>query len=124
VKIRISPLDRLFSKMIRRRDGFRCQRCGAQHAENSMGLHAAHIFGRGRYSTRFHPDNVWSLCYGCHAFIDSHPHDKIAWGMKKLGTKKYNALRRLSDQPARFGQVERRRLREALRRCGLAAHEG
>ena len=89
-----------------------------------MGLHAAHIFGRGRYSVRFHPDNVVALCFACHMRLDSQPEEKIAWAKKRLGAKKYNALRRLSDQPAKFGQVERRQLREALRRCGLAAHEG
>lgn len=64
-----NKLDKLFSKYIRVRAHFTCQRCGAKHAENSCGLHCHHIVGRGKgYSTRWLSSNGISLCYGCHRF--------------------------------------------------------
>jgi hypothetical protein len=64
--IKRDKADALFSKFIRHRDHWRCQRCGRQHAEGSQGLHASHFYGRRGESTRFDPQNVDAVCYGCH----------------------------------------------------------
>ncbi len=66
--IKITPADAALSKCVRERSGWLCDRCGAQHEENSSGLHAAHWHSRGNWFTRFDPANLLALCYGCHSF--------------------------------------------------------
>lgn len=65
--IKITPADSAFSKCVRARAGYKCQRCGAQHDKTSRGLHCSHHHRRGHWGIRFHPDNAESLCYGCHS---------------------------------------------------------
>jgi late competence protein required for DNA uptake (superfamily II DNA/RNA helicase) len=66
-----STADILFSKYIRKRANYTCQRCGAVHEENSQGLHCAHVFTRGGYLLRHDERNALCLCYGCHQWFDS-----------------------------------------------------
>lgn len=93
--------DIRFSKMIRERDGYTCQRCGAVHVPNSQGLHSAHCFGRGRLATRHDPDNACALCYGCHRFIDQNKAEKEALFRSLIGDDRYEALERRSNMTLR-----------------------
>ena len=36
---------------------------------------------------RFDEDNVCSLCFGCHSYLDSHPYEKIEFFKQRLGDK-------------------------------------
>lgn len=56
----VTKADSLFSKWVRERDG-KCVRCG-----KTTNLQASHFWPRAWSSTRFDPENVDSLCYGCH----------------------------------------------------------
>ena len=84
--------DARFSVQIRQRDRFTCRRCGQAHAQNSMGLHCAHMFTRRIMATRFDPENAVALCYGCHSYIDSHPEEKLAYFRGILGDDRFDAL--------------------------------
>lgn len=64
--IKLRKADVEFSKYIRTRDGWCCQRCHKKYTPPTQGLHCSHYFGRGRENTRFDPDNCIALCYGCH----------------------------------------------------------
>lgn len=99
--VRILPADAAFSKCVREAANWKCQRCGAQHQEKSMGLHCAHYQTRGKWGTRFEPDNVAALCYGCHSYIDSHPEEKTAWFEKHIGAERAQEVRRMGEIPAR-----------------------
>lgn len=90
--IKRKPADIRFSREIRARDNFTCQRCGRTHLPNSVGLHAAHYFTRRTQATRFDPDNALSLCYGCHQFVDSHPEDKRELWISRIGQERFDAL--------------------------------
>ena len=90
VKIRAS--DSYFSKCIRERAEWKCERCGAQHKEGSMGLHCSHYYGRGTWSTRFDKDNCEALCYGCHSFMGANPAMHEQRIREKLGPYAYDAL--------------------------------
>ncbi len=90
--IRRTAQDIAFSRMIRERDDFTCQRCGSVHLPNSRGLHCAHMFTRRTKATRFDPDNAMALCYGDHQFLDSHPEEKEALFREKLGDEAFDAL--------------------------------
>ena len=91
--------DRRFSLMVRERDHFTCQRCGAVHMPTSQGLHSAHMFGRGKPATRLDPENSCALCYGCHRHLDTHPDLKREFFRLRLGDDVFEALELRSNRP-------------------------
>lgn len=98
--------DARWSKAVRTRDGFRCVRCGKKHAENSFGLHAAHVFSRGYKGlrpgfekhtgdgccARHDLENGHAACYGCHRYLDQHGDEKKRFFRELLGDEAYDAL--------------------------------
>ncbi len=86
-RIKIEPADRLFSQFIRKRDKWRCVRCGRQHEEGSATLGCSHYWGRVHRSTRFDPDNWDSLCnLPCHRLWEGEERDEyMRFMIKKLG---------------------------------------
>ena len=90
--------DSIFSKIVRTRDKFTCQRCGSVHLLNSSGLHNSHFFSRGKWNTRYDLENCESLCYGCHRYFDGHKNEYRKWKIKRLGKKKFEALELRSNQ--------------------------
>jgi hypothetical protein len=84
--------DIRFSRMIRERDRWTCQRCGKVYDPSSMGLHAMHMFSRRIKATRLDPENACAGCYGCHQYLDSHPNEKLAFFRERLGDERFDAL--------------------------------
>ena len=87
MKVRIDPLDKLFSYYIRLRAMQRvggCERCLAKK-ENYKSLDCAHFDGRSRKSVRWDSDNAVGLCSGCHFYLDGHPLEKVDWFKHHLG---------------------------------------
>lgn len=96
MKIRINKADRVFSQYIRLRDG-KCLRCSSRVEFNDKRLpvshQASHYFGRNRESTRFDPDNVDTLCYGCHQFWGSDNREAYrVFKVKQLGENGFKVL--------------------------------
>lgn len=85
-------LDALFSEFIRRRAGWRCEKCGANHTCNREYLDCSHFHRRALKSTRFDPDNCSALCRGCHEYFDTHKADYAEWKMKRLGPERFCEL--------------------------------
>ena len=77
--IKETPADKWFSRCIRERAGWKCERCGVQYTPPTGALHCSHVEGRGNWSVRFEPLNALALCYGCHRIIGSSPkgHEKL-----------------------------------------------
>lgn len=90
--IKRDAADIRFSKMIRERDGYTCQRCGKVYDPRSTGLHAMHMFSRRIKATRVDPENAAAGCYGCHAYLDSHANEKLAFFRELLGDSRFDAL--------------------------------
>lgn len=97
----ITPADAAFSKCVRTRAEWFCERCGTCYEHKPQGLHCSHYLGRGNWSTRFHPLNALALCYGCHQYVGSRPneHSDLMW--KLHGIVVVDGLRKLASQPAR-----------------------
>jgi len=92
-KIKLDPADIAFSKYIRTRDGWRCQRCHTRYIPPTKALHNSHYFGRARENTRFDPENCDSLCYGCHKFWGSDDKEGYRqFKIKQLGQKRFDLL--------------------------------
>lgn len=94
-KIKIDPADKAFSQWIRLRDGM-CLRCRIPVKLNPKGLpvslQASHFQGRGKENTRFDPDNVCSLCMGCHMYFTAHPAEHYLWQVERLGQVKVDEV--------------------------------
>jgi len=93
MRIKIDKADTAFSKYIRTRDKWTCQRCKTMYPEKHQGLHNSHYFGRGNECTRFDPENCIALCFGCHQAWDSNKEDYRDFKIKQLGEKRFKALR-------------------------------
>lgn len=92
-KVKIRREDSLFSKYIRNRDKWTCQRCHRTHEEGSRGMHCSHYWSRGKWGTRFDPENCDALCYACHMLWGGDRRSAYtAFKKKQLGIKRYNAL--------------------------------
>ena len=74
-KIKIKKMDSVFSKLIRGRVDYHCEKCETYYPPGvgRAGLHASHLWGRARQSTRFMPENVFSHCLGCHQAFTANP---------------------------------------------------
>ena len=92
MRIKVDKADQLFSRYIRTRDNWTCQRCFKKYEEGSQGLHNSHFWGRGHENTRFEPDNCDALCFGCHRYFTSNPGEYKDWKKGRLGAKRYDTL--------------------------------
>ena len=88
--------DNLWASLVKERDAYTCQRCQMVYPEGRrQGLHAHHIFGRGRRTTRHMLENGIALCFGCHLYCHSNPLEFHEWMQDRLGAG-YEDLRTLS----------------------------
>lgn len=94
MKIRIDPADVTFSKAIRTRDEWICQRCHTDYKKrNHRGLECSHYFGRGRENIRFDPENCDALCTGCHQVWGSDDKEGYRnFKIKQLGRNGFDKL--------------------------------
>jgi len=88
LRIRIDPLDELFSRYIRLRDNYTCQRCGVK----SKNVQCAHFHSRRKQQVRFDPDNACTLCMGDHLYLDSNPLEKVEFFQNRLGQVNFDLL--------------------------------
>lgn len=94
--IRIDAADKLFSQWIRLRDK-QCLRCHSFVEVNMAGMpishQASHFYGRGREGTRFEPDNVDTLCMGCHRIWGSDDREAYrTFKLMQLGQTRFDTL--------------------------------
>lgn len=96
----ITPADAAFSKYIRKRANYCCEKCGKQYAPNDKGLQCSHHFSRRYHNIRFDPDNALALCYNCHVFWYQKDIPEAAhWLESKIGKDKIDRLIVLKHLP-------------------------
>lgn len=81
--------------MIRERDG-KCVRCGKTEY-----LQCSHFWARAISATRFDPDNLDALCYGCH-----YGNRQEGWEYNKQGAYRTFKLNQLGEE--RYQALEER----------------
>jgi hypothetical protein len=95
MKVKIDLADKYFSQWIRLRD-MKCLRCGSPVKLNTKGLpithQASHFQGRGKENTRFDPNNVITLCTGCHMYFTANPAEHYQWQVERLGQQKVDEI--------------------------------
>jgi hypothetical protein len=80
VKIKIDPIDTLFSKMLRLIYPV-CQACRIR-----LSSQVHHYMGRRHQSVRFSVDNCWAVCFTCHRRF----HEKPEWGREMMQKRLLN----------------------------------
>jgi len=103
-KVKLFASDVIFSKYIRTRDGWKCQRCSKQYAPPTSALHCSHFWSRGNWSVRFDEENCEALCYGCHSYLGGNPTEHYDHKLAKLGKEKLDALQQRRNTPLKSGQ--------------------
>ena len=86
--------DAVFSDLVRCRNNYTCEMCDKEYPDSSTrgGLHCSHYFGRRHQSTRYHPDNGFCLCFGCHRKVEEDPKFHTEWVISRLGSGCYELL--------------------------------
>lgn len=90
-KIKARPDDILFSKYLRKRRKYKCEKCGVIYPEGK-GLQVSHFHGRRNESVRFDEENCDVLCFHDHQIFEENPALYTKWKLKKLGKAKYDRL--------------------------------
>jgi len=103
-KLKIFPSDSIWSKYIRTRDNWTCQRCNKKYAPPTSALHCSHFWSRGNWSVRFDFFNCQALCYGCHSYLGGNPQEHREFILNKLGQKEFDALQKRRNTPLKSGQ--------------------
>ena len=87
MSVKRSKYDDIFSKCIRERNNYTCEKCGIYTPEGKARLacHCAHIHGRASNATRWDADNAVCLCAACHREFTHHPTDFYRWLKDYLG---------------------------------------
>ena len=106
MRVRIDPLDTLFSECIRRRAMKRaggCERCltPKYDIEKEDGeifpawrqLDCAHLLGRWKKSIRWDEENAAGVCGGCHMVLDRDHQEKENFIISHLGPERYDLLK-------------------------------
>lgn len=114
--VKLLSCDTWFSKCVRERVNWHCERCGSYFPEghDRRGLHCSHYFGRGNWSTRFHPDNAFSHCYGCHQYLGSNPSLFKEWVIERLGEGRLEIVKDIKNDKS-LGRYAKRSKREIAR---------
>lgn len=68
-RLKRSNADIWFSKVVRTRDNWTCQRCQLPCEDNKGYLDCSHYFSRAMKSVRFDPENAVALCKKCHDYF-------------------------------------------------------
>lgn len=90
MKIKIDPLDVLFSKVIRTRAKGKCEYC--LKPKEFKELQTSHFHGRRKKSVRWDLDNAAGICFYCHRILTENPLEHTDWFKNRLGEKKFNDL--------------------------------
>jgi transposase-like protein len=91
VRISIDKRDTVFSKIVRLRARWNCDRCG-RFFNLGHGLQCSHFYGRRHRATRWAFDNAAAHCFACHNFLGENPIEFAAWVRKFLGDVRYEEL--------------------------------
>lgn len=94
MRIKLSPLDILFSNFIRLRAMKRvggCERCLTPKVEYTQ-LQCSHYHKRRKYSVRWDEDNCNGFCFGCHQYFEENRDEYTIWMTNLLGEERMNML--------------------------------
>ena len=102
-----TKLDKVFSDLVRERAEFTCERCGKYYpVGHRQGLDCSHFYGRRHRSTRWHPDNAFAHCRGCHQYLASNPAIFDKFARDSLGDTRYDWLMERHNQTVKYTKAD------------------
>lgn len=105
--------DAIFSDCIRIREN-QCERCELQFPDfpqvRDKNFQCSHFISRGHASTRFHPNNCFALCGGCHLILGRDPAEHYEFVLGKLGPVLLDDLRAKKHKPCRRRKADMAKL--------------
>jgi hypothetical protein len=103
-------LDSLWSELIKREAGNKCEVCGRNESINSH-----HIVGRRNLRLRWELYNGVSLCAGCHVFKTQSFHQNPIWAdewLRKNRSEDYKLVKQTMNEIKKWTMDEMLELRE------------
>ena len=96
--------DKVFSDLVRMRVNYTCEFCGKAYPESNtrMGLHCSHYYGRRHRGTRWHPDNGFCLCAGCHQALGENPEAHTKFVESELGEARLQIIREFAHSAVKL----------------------
>ena len=101
-----STADIWFSKCIRARDKYTCQRCFRVYPPDSTALHCSHHFSRRHRTVRFDCLNAISLCFSCHQWFGGNPYEAAIWLEDEVGIEILEIIREKKDMKIKVPKSE------------------
>ena len=92
VGVKLTQADIYFSKCIRERADYRCERCGLNCRNMPSYLDCSHILSRVHRCIRWDKNNAVAHCKKCHKWWHSNPAVAGRWADKYLGEGFVDAL--------------------------------
>lgn len=118
MKIKRDKRDDVFSKLIRARAGWMCERCGKPFTEqNRQGLDCSHLYSRRHTRTRWHPQNAYAHCMGCHSALGGAPVDFNKWAIEKSGQETVDLVENLAHTIVHWKKHEKEAIYKYLKHC-------
>lgn len=88
-----AKLDTIFSKLVRNKAEWRCERCDDGYAVHAENLHCSHFMGRRYRGTRWDFENAFAHCMKCHHYFSMNPVEFRRWALKAMGQEKFDRVR-------------------------------
>ena len=97
--VKRDKIDDIFSKLIRERVNYTCEKSGRYYPEGlaRKGCHCSHLWGRRHTATRWHPDNAFCHASSVHREFGENPVAFRDWALKMLGGERFQVVRELAN---------------------------
>jgi len=115
MRVKRDKIDDIFSKMIRTRDKYICQKCGSKYDQSSTGLHCSHNVPRRYLRLRWTPLNAISLCFACHHWYGSEPYESGKWLEEYMGKRNFKNLMEMKQQKLKINKTAKKDIYEVLK---------
>ena len=107
--------DAAFSRLVRLRSNWTCEKCGKVYSDPSPGLHCSHFVTRSRKSTRWDPRNAAAHCYSCHQHLGGNPLLFAEWIHGYLGPHTTDVVRQNSLLTVKWRKADKDELYEQMK---------
>lgn len=118
MKVKRTPADDWFSKLIRELHNHTCAYCGKYCGEKHEHgrLDCSHIFSRRHKSTRWLVANAVAHCFTCHQYLGENPIEFAAWVAKEFGQERIDSLNKERNRVVKCNKKLEREIEAELKR--------
>jgi hypothetical protein len=99
-RLKRQTLDATFSKLVRERASWCCQRCG-KYATGQQ-LHCSHLISRRYNAIRWHPLNAVAHCASCHLYLGDRPLEFGRWIESEIGSDNWDLLKERAQTDGKY----------------------